>query len=224
MELKSNLCLTKDVDMSLKPATTCRPLFPHKNAIAWYDSQISIPYASLLHDTGQRCLPTRTLGLFSARPGTDRLELVTFQNSNTKQRSWEGCSLVEMIMFTQSGVHHIVPFYILPVVKSQLIEKNGVLKNLLHLIFFNPEQMIEVLAIRPTVKNLRDKGILDLAGDLCYRVCTREDISQAIRNGSFGKRADIWDNGGGGRFYTLNNFEHGNAVGPWTRNIGRFRL
>ena len=34
MELKSNLCSTKDMDMSLKAATTCRPLFLHKNAIA----------------------------------------------------------------------------------------------------------------------------------------------------------------------------------------------
>lgn len=86
------------------------------------------------------------------------------------------------------------------------------LKNLLHLVFFNPEEMFEELAIRRTVKNFRDKGVSDLAGDFCYGVFTRKDIAQAVRNWSLGKPANVWDNAGGRGFNTLNNLEYRSAV------------
>lgn len=79
--------------------------------------------------------------------------------------------------------------------------------------------MFEVLTMRFTVENLRHKDTFEPEIHFCYRVFTRQGLLQAMWNTSFGKPADIRDDGSGRGFYPWNDFENGAALRRRAKNV-----
>lgn len=111
MELKADFCLTKDMDMPLEPATICGPLFLHEYAIA-YDSKLPLlRNCNMIQSTYQQ-------EHWAVFPQDQEQIGCNCHHIRIQQRCLENeCLLVKMIMLIQSGIHHIITFYILPIAK-----------------------------------------------------------------------------------------------------------